>query len=194
MGLYLTPSHHYTQHVTLILTQTWNPSIWTVIQHTQFWTHTISTIGMYGGNLWETTQATCLCSLLSRLMVPWTSSTSLQINTFYKIDTGLDNKPKPEAFFPAFMKTPNFSSREMVIHADAYHVKYLKTPFPWSPFQVGYSQLKEISELYKHLMQKSNSQIGMNYPPTPFPIMKQSSKLPRVKDHTDPPPRFNPDE
>ena len=43
-------------------------------------------------------------------------------------------------------------------------------------------------------MQKLNSQKGMHYPPTTSPIIKQSSKLPRVKDHTEPPPRVDVDE
>ena len=37
-------------------------------------------------------------------------------------------------------------------------------------------------------MQKFNYQTEMHYPPTPAPQIKQSSKLARVKDHTNPPP------
>ena len=43
-------------------------------------------------------------------------------------------------------------------------------------------------------MRKFNSQTGMYYPPPPVLLIKQSSKLPRVRDQTSPPPRVDPDE
>ena len=47
------------------------------------------------------------------------------------------------------MKIPNYSSRDIVIHADADLEKALQTPRPESSFQVGDSQLKSIRELSK---------------------------------------------
>ena len=43
-------------------------------------------------------------------------------------------------------------------------------------------------------MQRLKSQTGMQYPPTPSPLMKKSSKLPRMEGQTAPPPRVDPDE
>ena len=40
------------------------------------------------------------------------------------------------------MKIPNFSSRDMIIHAAADLSKSLQTPRLEPPFQVGYYQLK----------------------------------------------------
>ena len=45
------------------------------------------------------------------------------------------------------MKMPNYSTRDMVIHAAADLEKALQTPSPESPFQVGDAQLKAIREL-----------------------------------------------
>ena len=45
------------------------------------------------------------------------------------------------------MKIPNYSTRDMAIHAAEYLAKALKTPRPESPFQVGYPQLKAIRKL-----------------------------------------------
>ena len=42
---------------------------------------------------------------------------------------------------------PNYSTRDMAIHAAADLSKALQTPRPESPFQVGDSQLKAIREL-----------------------------------------------
>ena len=40
-------------------------------------------------------------------------------------------------------------------------------------------------------MQKSNYQTGIHHPPPPYPLIKHSSKLPRVKDQISPPPRVD---
>ena len=45
------------------------------------------------------------------------------------------------------MKMPNYSTRDMAIHAYAYLAKSLQTPRPELPFQVGDAQLKAIREL-----------------------------------------------
>ena len=45
------------------------------------------------------------------------------------------------------MKIPNYSSRDMAIHAAADLTKSLQIPRPESPFQVDESQIKEIREL-----------------------------------------------
>ena len=57
--------------------------------------------------------------------------------TCYKIDTGVETTPDTIAFFPAFMKIPNYSTRDMAIHDAADLAKALQTPRPESPFQVG---------------------------------------------------------
>ena len=44
--------------------------------------------------------------------------------TCYNIDTGGETTPDTIAFFPEFMKTFNYSSRDMAIHASAYLEKY----------------------------------------------------------------------
>ena len=64
--------------------------------------------------------------------------------TCYTIDTGGETTPDTIAFFPAFMKIPNYSTRYMAIHAAEYLDKSMQTPRPESPFQVGDSQLKAI--------------------------------------------------
>ena len=45
------------------------------------------------------------------------------------------------------MKMPNYSTRDMAIHAAIDLAKALQTPRPESPFQVGDAQLKVIREL-----------------------------------------------
>ena len=57
--------------------------------------------------------------------------------TYYNIDTGGETTPDTIAFFPAFMKMPNYITRDMSIHAAADLAKALQTPRPESPFQVG---------------------------------------------------------
>ena len=64
--------------------------------------------------------------------------------TCYKVDTGGETTPDKIAFFPEFMKIPNYSTRDMDIHADTDIAKALQTPRPESPFQVGEYQLKAI--------------------------------------------------
>ena len=65
--------------------------------------------------------------------------------TCYNIYTGVENTPDTIAFFPAFMKMPNFSSRYMDINSSVYLEKALQTPHLESTFKVGDSQLKAIS-------------------------------------------------
>ena len=50
--------------------------------------------------------------------------------TCYKIDTGVETTPDTIAFFPEFMKIPNYSTRDMAIHDDADLEKALQTPRP----------------------------------------------------------------
>ena len=50
--------------------------------------------------------------------------------TRYEIDTGGETTPDTIAFFPSFMKMPNYSTRDMAIHAAADPAKALKTPRP----------------------------------------------------------------
>ena len=68
--------------------------------------------------------------------------------TCYNIDTGGETTPYTIDFFPAFMKMPNYSTRDMAIHADTDLAKSLQIPRPESPFQVGDAQLKVIREFY----------------------------------------------
>ena len=67
--------------------------------------------------------------------------------TCYNIDTGEENTPDTIYFFPAFMKMPNYSTRDIALHAAADIAKALQTTRPQSPFQVGDAQLKAIREL-----------------------------------------------
>ena len=57
--------------------------------------------------------------------------------TCYNIDTGGETTPDTIAFFPEFMKIPNYSIRDMTIHADADLSKSLQKPRPESPFLSG---------------------------------------------------------
>ena len=56
--------------------------------------------------------------------------------TCYNIDTGGKTTPYTIAFFPAFMKIPNYSTRDIAIHAATDLEKALQTPRLESPFQV----------------------------------------------------------
>ena len=67
--------------------------------------------------------------------------------TCYNIDTGGETTPDTISLFPAFMKMPNYSTRDMAIHAAADLAKALQTPRPELPFQVGDAQLKAIIPL-----------------------------------------------
>ena len=69
--------------------------------------------------------------------------------TCYNIDTGGETTPDTIYFFSAFMKMPNYSSRDMAIHDDSYIAKALQTPRLESLFQVGDAQLKSIRGLAK---------------------------------------------
>ena len=64
--------------------------------------------------------------------------------TCYNIDTGGGTTPDTIYFFPEFMKMPNYSSKDMDIHAAADLAKALKTPRSESFFQVEDAQVKEI--------------------------------------------------
>ena len=67
--------------------------------------------------------------------------------TCYNIDTVGETTPDTIAFFPEFMKMPNYSTRYMAIHAAADIAKALQNPRLESPFQVGGAQLKAIRGL-----------------------------------------------
>ena len=69
--------------------------------------------------------------------------------TCYNIDTGGETTPYKIAFFPEFMKMPNYNSRDMAIRSDVDLAKNLQTPRPESPFQVGEAQLNVIRESAK---------------------------------------------
>ena len=64
--------------------------------------------------------------------------------TCYNIDTGGETTPDTIAFFPEFMKMPNYSTRDMAIHDDEDIAKALQKSRPESPFQVGDAQLKSV--------------------------------------------------
>ena len=84
----------------------------------------------------------------------------------YKIDTVGETTPYTIAFFPAFMKIPNYSTRDMYIHAAADISKDLQTPSPKSPFQVGDAQLKSIREL-SQVFDAETKILNMDALPTP---------------------------
>ena len=85
--------------------------------------------------------------------------------TYYNIDTGEENKLDTIAFFLAFMKMTNYSTRDMAIYSTADLAKDLQIPSPESPFQVGDAQLKAIRELSQIFMQRLKYQTGMHCPP-----------------------------
>ena len=92
------------------------------------------------------------------------------------------------------MKVPNYSSRYMSIHAAADLSKSLQTPSPESTFQVGSSQLKSVRELSDIFDAENKIPNRDTLPTPPAPITKKRSKLPKVEDHTSPPPRVDPDD
>ena len=53
-----------------------------------------------------------------------------RFNTCYNIDTVGETTPDTIAFFPEFMKMPNYITRDMAIHAAADMAKALQTPRP----------------------------------------------------------------
>ena len=92
------------------------------------------------------------------------------------------------------MKIPNYSSRDMAIHASADLAKALQTPRPESHFQVENAQLKAIRELSK-IFDAENKIPNMDVLPTPpYLLMKMRTKIPRMEDQTSPPPMVDPDE
>ena len=76
----------------------------------------------------------------------------------------------------------------MATHAAADMAKSLKTPRLESPFQVGDSQLKVIRESANIFDAETKIPNRDALTTPPVPLTKKSSKLPRVGDHTDPPP------
>ena len=91
------------------------------------------------------------------------------------------------------MKMPNYSTRDMAIHAAADLAKSLQTPRPESTFQVGDAQLKSIRELSQIFDAESKISNRDALPP-PDSLMKKRTRLPRVEDQTAPPPRVDTDE
>ena len=82
----------------------------------------------------------------------------------------------------------------MAIHADAHLAKALQKTSLESPFQVGDSQIKAIRWL-ANIFDSETKIPNMDKLPTPLaPLMKKSSKLPKVEYKTAPPPRVDPDE
>ena len=92
------------------------------------------------------------------------------------------------------MKMPNYSSRDMAIHAAADLEKALLTPRPESLFKVGDSQLKAIRELANIFDSETKIPNRDAFPIPPDLLMKKMTKIPRVEDQTSPPPRVDPDE
>ena len=144
MGMPLTPSHHDTQHVATIPIKPWDISLRTGRRNPQFE---------------QTPLAPLVCKVKihekphKRLTYATHSVDGWYLGpeahhylcyTYYNIDTGGETTPDTIDFFPEFMKMPNYSTRDMAIHADADLEKYLQTSTPESTFQVGDSQLKAI--------------------------------------------------
>ena len=91
------------------------------------------------------------------------------------------------------MKMPNYSTRDMDIHAAADLAKALQKPRPESTFQVGDAQLKAIRELSQIFDVETRIPNRDTFPTPPELIMKIRTKLTRVEDQTAPPPRVDPD-
>ena len=89
------------------------------------------------------------------------------------------------------MRIPNFSYRDMAIHSAVDLEKSFQTLCSEARFQVEDCQLKAIRELAKHFdarIQLPNRDV---IPTPPALIIKQSSKILRVKYHTASPPRVD---
>ena len=71
--------------------------------------------------------------------------------------------------------------------------KALQTPRPESLFQVGNSKLKAIRDLAQIFDAETKIQNRDVLHTPPDSLMKNSTKLPRVKDQTVPHPRVDPD-
>ena len=91
------------------------------------------------------------------------------------------------------MKMPNYSSIDMAIYAALYLAKALQTPRLESPFQVGDAQLKAIRELANIFDAETKIPNRDALPTPPASLMKKSTKLPRVKEYTDPSPKVDTD-
>ena len=89
---------------------------------------------------------------------------------------------------------PNYSTRDMAIHAAADIAKALQKPRPESPFQVGDTQLKAIRGLPQIFDAETKIPNREAFITPPDSLMKKRTKLPRVEDQTAPPTRVNPDE
>ena len=96
------------------------------------------------------------------------------------------------AFFPVFIRIPNYSSRDMAIHVAADLAKALQKPKPESPFQVGESQLKSIRELANIFDAETKIPNRDTLPTPPALPTKNITKVPRVEDQMAPPPRVDP--
>ena len=88
---------------------------------------------------------------------------------------------------------PNYSTRDMAIHAAVDLAKALQTTRPESPFQVGDAQLKVIRELAQMFDADTKIPNRDALPTPPDSLMKNRDKLPRVEYQTAPPPRVYPD-
>ena len=113
--------------------------------------------------------------------------------TCYNIDTVGETTPDTIAFFPAFIKMPNYSTRDISIHDAVYLAKALQIPRPESPFQVGDAQLKAIRELAQIFDAETKIPNRDALPIPPDLLTKKMTKLPRVEYQTSLPPRVDPD-
>ena len=86
--------------------------------------------------------------------------------TCYNIDTGGETTPDTIAFFLAFMKIPNYSTRDTAINYAADIEKALQKPRLESPFQVGDAQLKSIRQL-SQIFDAETKTPNMDALPTP---------------------------
>ena len=89
---------------------------------------------------------------------------------------------------------PNYSTRDMAIHAAADTAKALQTPRPESPFQVGDTQLKSRRELIQIFDTETKIPNRDAFTTPPDLLMKKMTKTPRVEDQTAPTPRVDPDD
>ena len=100
--------------------------------------------------------------------------------TFYNIDTGGETTLDTIAFFPEFMKMPNYSTIDMAIRAAADLAKALQTTRPESHFQVVDAHFKAISKLAQISDAETKTPNRDALPTPPDFLMKKRTKLPRV--------------
>ena len=82
---------------------------------------------------------------------------------------------------------PNYTSRDMAIHAAADLEKALQTPRIESPFQVADTLIKAKRELGKISDAETKIPIRDALTSPPDLLMKKRNKIPRVEDQTAPP-------